>query len=198
MGVVMPESPPTYYLNENRRSTKSIHEFAMRYSKTDELAPAPIAVGPAGRQVEVFTYADGSPDACRKVLATALRRVIDTGRVPASDVVVLTPRSPRSSWLMSPDGAPVEAWPYRLMPEYGPEGAVLPMPTRGGEVRVATIHRYKGLESAVVVLAEIDSRVDEADLASLLYVGATRARSHLVVVCSEPMVERLRAKQSRT
>ena len=75
---------------------------------------------------------------------------------------------------------------------YGPEGAVLPMPTRGNEVRVATIHRYKGLESAVVVLCEIDSRVDEDDLAPLLYVGATRARSHLVVVCSEPMVGRVR------
>ncbi len=85
---------------------------------------------------------------------------------------------------------PVEAWPYRLMPEYGPEGAVLPMPTKGNEVRVATIHRYKGLESPVVVLAEIDGRIDEADLASLLYVGATRARSHLVVVASEEVAAR--------
>jgi hypothetical protein len=192
LGVVMPESPPTYHLNENRRSTKSIHEFAMRYAATDAAAPAAIATGPDGRPVEVFTYQDGSPDACRRVLGTVLRRVIDAGRVPASDVVVLTPRSPRSSWLMSADASAVEAWPYRLMPEYGPEGAVLPMPTRGGEVRVATIHRYKGLESAVVVLCEIDSRVDEAELASLLYVGATRARSHLVVVCSEPMVGRVR------
>ncbi|HET7645910.1 MAG TPA: ATP-binding domain-containing protein, partial [Candidatus Limnocylindria bacterium] len=117
--------------------------------------------------------------------------VIDTGRVPAADVVVLTPRSARSSWLMSADGAPVEAWPYRLMPEYGPEGAVLPPPTRGGEVRVATIHRYKGLEAPVVVLCEVDGRVSEADLAPLLYVGATRARSHLVVVCSEAVAGRL-------
>jgi ATP-dependent exoDNAse (exonuclease V) beta subunit len=80
---------------------------------------------------------------------------------------------------MGADGAPVEAWPYRLMPEYGPEGSVLPPPTKGNEVRVATIHRYKGLESPVVVLAEIDGRVAEDELASLLYVGATRARSHL-------------------
>jgi hypothetical protein len=43
-----------------------------------------------------------------------------------------------------------------------------------------------------VVLWEIVSRVDEDDLAPLLYVGATRARSHLVVVCSEPMVGRVR------
>jgi ATP-dependent exoDNAse (exonuclease V) beta subunit len=57
-------------------------------------------------------------------------------------------------------------------------------------VRVATIHRYKGLEAPVVVLCEIDGRVEEADLAPLLYVGATRARAHLVVVCSDGLAER--------
>ena len=92
---------------------------------------------------------------------------------------------------MSADGAPVEAWPYRLMPEYGPEGAVLPPPTKGNEVRVATIHRYKGLESPCVVLAEIDGRVEPSDLAGLLYVGATRARSHLVVVAGERLRDHL-------
>ena len=63
--------------------------------------------------------------------------------------------------------------------------AVLPIPTKGNEVRVATIFRYKGLESPVVVLAEIDERVGDAELRSLLYVGATRARSHLVVIASD-------------
>ena len=38
-----------------------------------------------------------------------------------------------------PDGAAVEAWPYRLMPEYGPEGAVMPPPSKGNEVRVAGV-----------------------------------------------------------
>jgi ATP-dependent exoDNAse (exonuclease V) beta subunit len=82
---------------------------------------------------------------------------------------------------------PVEAWPYRLMPEYGPEGSVLPPPAKGNEVRVATIHRYKGLESPVIVLTEVDGRILEEELASLLYVGATRARSHLVLVASESL-----------
>ena len=92
---------------------------------------------------------------------------------------------------MRSDGSPVEAWPYRLMPEYGPEGSVRPQPTKGNEVRVATIHRYKGLESPVVVLAEIDGRIPDRERASLMYVGATRARSHLVVVASEPLSERI-------
>jgi len=194
LGVVMPESPPVYHLNEDRRCTRAIHEFASRYALplTHTDAPPPLAVGPDGRPVEIFTYADGSTDACLRVLGTALRRIISGGAVAASDVVVLTPRSARSSWLMRGDGQPVEAWPYRLMPEYGPEGAVLPPPTRGNEVRVATIHRFKGLESPVVVLAEIDSRVAVEELASLLYVGASRARSHLVVVAAEGVAGRLR------
>ena len=191
LGVVMPESPPVFYLTENRRSTKAIHEFAMRFSRTDAASPEPIALGPEGRPIEIFTFADGDADSCKRVLGTALRRVIDAAKLSPSDVVVLTPRSNRSSWLMDASGTPVETWPYRLMPEYGPEGSVLPPPTKGNEVRVATIHRYKGLESAVVVIAEIDSRIAEADLAALLYVGATRARSHLVIVASDQLGVRI-------
>jgi ATP-dependent exoDNAse (exonuclease V) beta subunit len=92
---------------------------------------------------------------------------------------------------MSADGSPVEAWPYRLMPEYGPEGAVLAPPTKGNEVRVATIHRYKGLESPCVVLGGDRRSGGGGDLAGLLYVGATRARSHLVVVAGEGLRGRL-------
>jgi superfamily I DNA/RNA helicase len=187
----MPESPPVFYLTENRRSTKTIHDFAVRFSSPDASGPPSVAIGPDGQPVEIFTYADGDPDGCRRVLGTALRAIIDRGHVAASDVVVLTPRSNRSSWLMRADGVPVEAWPYRLMPEYGPEGSVLPAPSKGNEVRVATIFRYKGLESPVVVLCEIDSRVAEEELASMLYVGATRARSHLVLVCSDGLRSRI-------
>ncbi|MGI8657383.1 MAG: AAA family ATPase [Candidatus Limnocylindria bacterium] len=193
LGVVMPESIEPIYLNENRRSTKAIHAFASRFATPDAAAPPAIATGPDGSPVEIFTYPEGDADGCRRVLGTALRRVIDAGRVPASEVVVLTPRSHRSSWLMGADpvAPPVEAWPYRLMPEYGPGGAVLPPPTKGGQVRVATIHRYKGLESPVVVLCELDARIPDGELASLLYVGASRARSHLVVVCSEELRRRV-------
>ncbi len=48
--------------------------------RTDAQAPAPIAIGPDGRPVEIFTYADGDADACRKVLGTVLRRIIDAGK----------------------------------------------------------------------------------------------------------------------
>lgn len=34
LGVVMPETPSVYYLNENRRSTRAIHDFALRFSSS--------------------------------------------------------------------------------------------------------------------------------------------------------------------
>lgn len=46
---------------------------------TDTDAPPSLAVGPDGRQVEIFTYAEGSADARRDAVTTALGRIIDNG-----------------------------------------------------------------------------------------------------------------------
>ena len=87
LGVVMPESPPVFYLTENRRSTKAIHDFAVRFSQTDADVPPPVALGPDGQPVEVFTYTDGDADGCRKVLGTVCDGSSTPGRSP-----------PRTSW----------------------------------------------------------------------------------------------------
>jgi hypothetical protein len=46
------------------------------------------------------------------------------------------------------------------------------------------VHAFKGLERLVVILAEIGDRHVE-DTARYLYVGGSRARHHLVVLCHE-------------
>jgi ATP-dependent exoDNAse (exonuclease V) beta subunit len=43
-----------------------------------------------------------------------------------------------------------------------------------------SIRRFKGLEREVIVLVELDEQ--DPRLAQLMYVGATRARQHLVVI----------------
>jgi hypothetical protein len=188
LGVLMPDRPAPFYLTENRRSTRAIHDFAARFAPplpvTDGGPPAARALGPAGEPVEVMRYAGGDSVACLASVSRALHSLIDIEKVTPGDIVVLTPRSRRSSWLMREDLGPVAAGAFRLMPESIADGAVAPWPTRQNEVRVATIHRFKGLESSVVVLAEIDSRIPSEDRAGLLYVGATRARAHLVVIGS--------------
>jgi len=62
-------------------------------------------------------------------------------------------------------------------------------------VLVESIPRFKGLERRVVVLAGLrESR--HGTLAQLLYVGASRARTHLVVIADEPTLARLRPRAS--
>ena len=53
-----------------------------------------------------------------------------------------------------------------------------------GCVSWTTIHAFKGLESAVVVLVDVRSN-DRDEIDSLLYVGMSRARMKLIVLCDE-------------
>jgi ATP-dependent exoDNAse (exonuclease V) beta subunit len=50
-----------------------------------------------------------------------------------------------------------------------------------------TIRRFKGLERPVVVLVEL--KADDSRLSRLLYVGASRATQHLVVIASAAVLE---------
>jgi superfamily I DNA/RNA helicase len=93
-----------------------------------------------------------------------------TEGVPATDIVLLTPKARQRSqlWNMGPFGN------FRLTDQW--TGA-------SGEVYCTTIHSFKGLESPVVILAEIENDLAH-NLESLLYVGCSRARNHLVVIVS--------------
>src|SRR5262249_12396430 len=56
------------------------------------------------------------------------------------------------------------------------------------DVARSTIHAFKGLERAAVILANIDTRsAHEAD--NLLYVGMSRARTRLFLLCSRATQE---------
>jgi superfamily I DNA/RNA helicase len=55
----------------------------------------------------------------------------------------------------------------------------------GSNIRVSTIHSFKGLESPIVILTELDQAfTDTRD--QLIYIGVSRARNHLVVIGSLP------------
>ena len=54
----------------------------------------------------------------------------------------------------------------------------------GHSLKFSTVHSFKGLESPVVIIADID-RVDSDEPRSLLYVAMSRARSLLILMISE-------------
>jgi superfamily I DNA/RNA helicase len=55
------------------------------------------------------------------------------------------------------------------------------VPLPAGAIRVATVHGFKGLEAACIVLTGL-TRIDTAEARRLLYVGGSRAKGLLKIV----------------
>ncbi|MBK8046562.1 MAG: ATP-binding domain-containing protein [Anaerolineales bacterium] len=66
-------------------------------------------------------------------------------------------------------------------------------PAGPGEVYCTTVHQYKGMESPVVVLAEV-SPTSHQDLDTIMYIGCSRARNHLVIVADAALPPELQAR----
>ena len=146
-------------LTENLRNTREIHDFISRFYG-EEVRSA----GPEGRPPVVVQCDDPST-----ALGDQLHRLIREGNIPASDIVVLTSASePRSIWQTGQ-----RAGRYRLTWQDPPPE---------GEVLVSTIHSFKGLESPVVILTEMDSYSPDHELH---LVACSRAKHELVVIQSD-------------
>jgi hypothetical protein len=158
----VPNDLPTFQLTHNLRNTRLIHQVVMQFYRSDLM---PEATGPIGRPVEEYTYSNSAE--LKAQLRGTLHRLIEKESVTPEDIVVLTPRSNQHSalWRLGQLGN------YRLTDEWAAGGA---------EIYCSTIHSFKGLESPVVILAEVDSEVNGT--AALMYVGGSRAMNHLIVL----------------
>ena len=130
----------------------------------DDLRPSGIA---ADRRPRLH-WVDGLDD-----VVAATGRIVDTllaHRLSPSDIVVLTPRSMKTSVLgaVATLGRTPVGWRTR--------------PTRD-HVLIDTIHRFKGLEAKAVVVTEL-ALDDGADARRLLRVGFSRAQTVLEVVAT--------------
>lgn len=163
-----PVQQQPFLLSVNCRNTQRIHRAVLQFYNADT---QPTSRGPEGRPVEVLHY--GEAHHVRPALSKLLHRLVTVDRIPTDEITVLTPYSPRTSslWGPSPSRGPhlTDRWP--------------PPP---GLVYCTTIQAFKGLERAVIVLAEIERPWLKkwADLDMLLYVGCSRARNHLIVLLS--------------
>jgi hypothetical protein len=129
-----------------------------------EAVVSPAARGPVGRPVGVVFY--DNPQRLRSTLQAVLRRLTLDEQVPTDEIVVLTPRSLSKSRLLGGRPELTDTWP-----------------SSPGQVYCTTIYDFKGLERAVVILADIRRWPPEWDeMIKLLYVGCSRARNHLIVL----------------
>jgi hypothetical protein len=164
--MALPINDPPFLLNVNCRNTDRIHGQVLPYYLG---TPPPVSRGPQGLQPEFISLqAGGEKEALRKLLS----RLVTEERLPTNNVVILTPRGTKTSELKEGErlGPVTLTWERRPGP---------------GVVQVSSIYSFKGLESPIVILAEL-SKLEAAQQDYLLYVATSRPRSHLVVLGDLP------------
>lgn len=157
-----------FELTDNCRNTVAIHEQGIAYVPADS---RPQAVGPQGRSVELIDAPAGN---LLKAVQQVLGRLIDREGFTTDQIVILTPASEGRSVLK-----PGTKLGNRRLRWGGRETS--------NDVLVSTIYSFKGLESAIVILVEMDripTYVRWPD--HLCYVALTRAKHHLVVIGTLP------------
>lgn len=165
----IPMSGAPLLLSNNCRNTQHIHARIAPYIQ-DRYSTE--CRGPEGRPVEVIPAEN--PAAARKALQTLLHRLVNEEGVRSDDIIVLTAASEkRSQWKQDERlGNFILSWHLDTEMELA--------------IRVSTIFKYKGLESAVVILTELDLASREETRDPLIYVGLSRARHHAVVIGALP------------
>ncbi len=162
-GAALPITTPPYALTRNCRNTRPIHEYVARYYRG---AHTPEAGGPDGLPVELLAYTDER--GLREHVRRTLHRLTHDENVAEKDIVVLSPFGKARSALWKD-------------PAFGNLTLTDAWPPAPGFIQCETVHAFKGLERAVVVLAEIEGDA-RAKAEEMLYVGGSRAKSHLVVI----------------
>jgi hypothetical protein len=155
-------------LTRNCRNTQHVHQIVMQFYQSDH---RPLAQGPLERPVEVHTYDDMG--GFKRALRQVLHRLVVEENVPSEDIVILTPKGRQRSnlWRLGLVGN------FRLTDQWS---------AGSGEIFCSTVHSFKGLESPVVILAELD-RWASQDLDAILYVGCSRACNHLMLLVAEDL-----------
>jgi hypothetical protein len=128
-------------------------------------------IGPQGQPVERTEVE--SDEAEKDSLRVLVQRLVREDRVDPADIVVLTPRSRTNSQ-------------WRAGTAYGKLRLTWSTTPGADEVQVSTIHAFKGLERAVVILTEL-AHLYPGRERELLYVGRSRATDHLIEL-SRPLV----------
>ncbi len=162
-----------FQLTKNCRNSDEIHAFLAACPEGPKgCRSSGVSTGIRPRLLDV----DDAGKLPRTVSAT-VAHLIKEWSVPASEIVVLTPRSPKTSALGKVERlgpAPV-SWRERESDRH---------------VLIDTVYRFKGLEATAVVLAEI--RADaKPDPHTHLLVGASRATIHLDLLAGADVVDLL-------
>jgi len=155
----------------NCRNTRNIGEETALLSGFES---PPYRMGQvAGLSVDYHYY-----DSARKqhdALTSTIQRLLKDG-VSARDIVVISKHRLANSGVRGVDGRDS----FELVEVGEPVSFISSIPV----VRFSTVQAFKGMESPVVVLCDVE-QVSDQEPQAMLYVGMSRARSHLIMLVHE-------------
>jgi len=177
----IPSGLASFPLFRNLRNTRTIHSLASQYYEGQDLS----AMGPAGEPVE-FVRAAGAREIC-SALSKLLHRLIQEENLSLDDIAILTGKSVRSSCVDQAEKVGAFKLGHPILGVFG-NVEFIGGNKSGGQGDVSekvvyfdSIKRFKGLEKPVVILIEIDDLMRDGNEHDV-YVGLSRARSHLVII----------------
>lgn len=159
---------PPFLLTTNCRNTDHIHRVAYQFYHGDEVFPP----GIDGAPHRVLT--SNSIDAQAKQIQTQVSELISRESVSPSDICILILDKDKRHYYQALKniGRPAQSnWSFEK--HWVPQ-----------TVLVDTARRFKGLESMIVFLWGFENILPDRDR-ELLYVGLSRARSRLFLVCAK-------------
>ncbi|MEC4893614.1 MAG: NERD domain-containing protein [Oscillatoria sp. PMC 1051.18] len=158
----LPLEVAPFVLTENWRNTRKIHDHVLQYYRGENPLTA---LGCEGRNIEFYHYPSNDNQALKKQLSRLLYRLVCDEDVAPDEIAILTTTRKQSlqNQLVGQ---------FRIKADPAPNCQ---------EILCNTIYYFKGLESPVVILVETQLQ-KVSQLRNLLYVGASRAQNHLIIL----------------
>ncbi len=161
--------PVMYRLSVNCRNTIRIGNETVMLTGSEKQSFLPSSI--EGDPVEYFYYS--SPSDQRSKLKKKIDEIKDQKDVSLDRIIILSPKAFHKTGVSE-----------LKEPKVVNLGTSFDGFSLKGKVKFCTIHGFKGLESDLIILTDIE-HLDYAEFQSLLYVGMTRARSGLIVLTHE-------------
>lgn len=156
------DAPTTYALTTNFRNARAIANVVRDLGNV-EMEPHPRA--PDGEPPQVHAFP--GPAKARAQLEELVKRLVDVNKVTPDQITILTPHRRENSTLKG--ATTIGGHALADSPE-----------ARGGKVLHTTIGAFKGMESDIVILMDVDPTDQRCDRRAR-YVGASRAKLALHV-----------------
>ncbi len=169
-------------LGRNYRNTRQISEFSRGFRRSS-MAQMPAASDRDGYMPIVIRYSDAED--AKKKIADLVRELTDERGVNEDEIMLLSGRAPENKDSVL---SGVDVISGLKITKLSSERLREPNPIKHGEIGIATIAAFKGLESKIVIafnLSEYNLAPDHPIMSSLIYVALTRAKHMLYVLVKD-------------